>query len=47
MCKAEVAVCCETVQNTYTQCENHVEFLNIELGGKNSNRWTLKGYKFD
>jgi len=34
LCKAKVALCCETVQNTYTQCENDVEFLNIELGGK-------------
>jgi hypothetical protein len=31
LCKGEVAVCCEI--RTKTQCENHVEFLNVKPGG--------------
>ena len=30
LCKAKVTVCCEIVQNTQTQCEHHVEFLNVK-----------------
>ena len=33
LCKAKVAVCCEIVHNTYTQCEHHVEFFYMKSGG--------------
>ena len=33
LCKAKVVVCCEIVQNTYTQSEHHIHFLNVKAVG--------------
>jgi hypothetical protein len=33
MCKAKVAVGCEIIQKTQTQCEHHVEYLNVKPDG--------------
>jgi hypothetical protein len=43
LCKAKVAVCCEIRTKHVTQCEHHVECLNVARGGALSNREALKG----
>ena len=43
MYKAEVAVCSHILTKQSTQSERHVEFLNVNFGGTERNRWGLEG----